>query len=134
MKTIQLFTFVACVLAFVGCNVSNSDEEIERTYPEAFNFETVSIQQLLTEIETPDSVNIESYIFAINQCPEDAICVAPDGIWTSESLPPTDTLFIETVDPKQFQKNKQYKISLSVDKRETKDNPDLHILGYSNSK
>jgi len=131
MKIIQLSILAAFVLAIVGCDVSNSDEEVERTYPEAFNFETVSIQQLLAEIETPDSVNIENYVFAINQCPKDAICVAPDGIFTSESLPPIDTLFIKTVKPKQFQKNEQYKISLSVDKRETKDYPDLRILGYS---
>lgn len=134
MKIIQLSILAASVLAFVGCDVSNSDEEIDRTYPEAFNFETVGIQQLLNEVETPDSVNVENYVFDITQCPEEAICVAPDGIWTSESLPPTDTLFITTVEPKQFQKNKQYKISLSVDKRETKDYPDLRILGYSHIK
>lgn len=134
MKTIQLSILAACAFAFVGCDISSSGEEIERTYPEAFNFETVSIQQVLNEVETPDSVNIENYVFAINQCPEDAMCVAPDGIRTSEILPPADTLFIETVEPKQFQKNKQYKISLSVDKRETKDYPDLRILGYSKIK
>ena len=133
MKTIQLFTLAAFLLAVVGCNINNSsNEEIESTYPEAFNFETVGIQQLLNELVTPDSVNIETYVFAINQCPEDAICVAPDGIWTSTSLPPADTLFIQTIEPKQFQKNKRYKISLSVDKRATKDYPDLRILGYSN--
>jgi hypothetical protein len=131
MKTIQLSILAACVLAFVGCDVSNADEETERTYPEAYNFETVGIQQLLNEVQTPDSVNIETYVFGINQCPEEAICVAPDGIWLSESLPPADTLFIETVEPKQFKKNNQYKISLSVDKRETKEYPDLGILGYS---
>lgn len=130
MKLTQLSILTACVLAFVGCDVSNSDE-IERTYPEAFNFERVGIQQLLNEVETPDSVNTESYVFNISQCPEEAICVAPDGIWTSDSLPPTDTLFIETVEPKQFKKNKQYTISLSVDKRKTKELPDLRILGYS---
>lgn len=123
----------ACVIAFVGCNISNSDE-IKRTYPEAFNFETVRIQQLLNEIETPDSVNVETFVFGISYCPEEAICIAPDGIWTSESLPPSDTLFIQTAEPRQFQEDEQYTISLSVDKRETKDYPDLRILGYSKIK
>ncbi|MDZ7660679.1 hypothetical protein [Fodinibius sp.] len=134
MNINQLSLIVACLLIFVGCGVSNSDEKIERTYPEAFNFETVGIQQVLNKVETPDSVNIESFVFNTFQCPEDATCVAPDGIWVSDRLPPTDTLFIETVKPKQFQENKQYKISLSVDRRETRDYPDLCILGYSNIK
>lgn len=134
MNIKQLFIFVVCFLTLVGCGVSNSDEKIERTYPEAFNFETVGIEQVLNEVETPDSVNIESFVFNIFQCPEDAICVAPDGIWTSDTLPPNDTLFIETVKPKQFQENKQYKISLSVDRRETKEHPDIRLLGYSQIK
>ncbi len=129
----HLSIFVACLM-FVGCGVSDSDEKIERTYPEAFNFETVGIQQVLNEIQTPDSVNIESFVFNSFQCPEDATCILPDGIWVSDRLPPSDTLFIETVEPKQFKENKQYKISLSVDRRETKEHPDVRILGYSKLK
>lgn len=133
MKIKQLSILAACVLTLVGCGVSNSDE-VERTYPEALNFETVGIQQLLNEVETPNSVNIETFVIAMFQCPEDASCILPDRIFVSGSLPPVDTLFIETIEPKQFQKNERYTISLSVDKRETKDYPDLRILGYSKIK
>lgn len=134
MTTKHLSICVICLLILAGCDVSNSDEKIERTYPEAFNFETVSVPQVLNEVKTPDSVNIESFVFNIFQCPEEAICVAPDGIFTSDTLPPNDTLFIETVKPKQFQENKQYKISISVERRETKDHPDVRILGYNQIK
>jgi len=133
MTTKQLFICVASLI-LVGCGVSDSGDKIERTYPEAFNFETVGIQQVLNEIQTPDSVNIESFVFNIFQCPEEATCILPDGIWTSDTLPPNDTLFIETAKPNQFQENKQYKISLSVDRRETKEHPDVRILGYSKLK
>lgn len=129
----QLLILVTCISTLAGCGVSDSSE-IERTYPEAFNYETVSIQQLLNEVETPDSLNIETFIFNIIECPEEAICVYPDGIMTSENLPPSDTLFIQTMEPRQFKIDNQYKISLSVDKRETREYPDLRILGYSEIK
>ena len=133
MRITQLSILAVWVLTFVGCDVSDSDE-IKRTYPEAFDFETVGIEQLLNEVKTPDSVNIETFVFGISYCPGKAACFLPDGIWASDSLPPNDTLFIATAKPRQFQENKQYTISLSVDKKETKDYPDLYILGYTGMK
>ena len=130
MRITQLSILAVCVSTLAGCGVSDSDE-IKRTYPEAFDFETVGIQQLLNEVETPDSVNIEPFIFGISYCPENATCFLPDGIWISDSLPPNDTLFIATAEPRQFQENRQYTVSLYVDKKKTTDYPDLHILGYT---
>lgn len=126
----QLTILLFCLSVFLGCGVSASDDT-ERTYPEAFNFETVSTQELLNNIEYPDSVNVDVFVFDTFHCPPDAICIAPDGIYASESFPPSDTLFIPASETKQFKLTKKYKISLSVTKRETLERPDLRLLGYS---
>ena len=111
---------------------SSSDGGVERTYPEAFSFETVTIQQILYEVEPPDSLNINAYVINIRECPEGATCFIPDGIDVSESLPPADTLiFIPAAEPSQFQIEKQYQISLEVSEKESVERNILRLLGYS---
>lgn len=131
MEIKKLILITAFIFGFLGCGISSSDE-VERTYPEASNFETVTIQQLLYEVETPDSLNINAYVIDIHECPEGAACFRPDGIDVSESLPPADTLFFITArEPRQFQKQKQYQISLKVSEKESLERNSIRLLGYS---
>lgn len=130
MKVLKPFLLSVCVLCLLSCGTNDSGE-IERTYPEAFNFETVTIPQLLSNDVTPDSVNIKAFVFEIYQCPEGASCFLADRVAVSEKLPPADTLYIVAKEPKQFQEQKQYTISLSVNKRESQEMPHTRLLGYS---
>lgn len=116
-----------------GCGIlGSSDDEVERTYPEAFSFETVTVQQILYEVKPPDSLNINAYVINIRECPEGATCFSPDGIDVSESLSPADTLiFIPAAEPGQFQIEKQYQISLEVSEKESVERNILRLLGYS---
>lgn len=132
MQVAKPFVITAFIFGLLGCGViSSSDDEVERTYPEAFSFETVTIQQLLYEVETPDSLNINAYVIVISECPESANCFLPDRIGASENLPPADTLYIQAIKPGQFQKQKRYTISLEVTESEGRERHDIRLLGYS---
>jgi len=129
-RTITSAFLVTCI-TMLGCGINSSDEP-ERIYPEAFNFETVSIQELFYEAQTPDSLNINAYVVDIHECPEGAVCVLPDRIVVSESLPPEETFNIIAIEPgRQFEKQRRYLISLRVTKRETIERNDVRILGFS---
>lgn len=130
MKTLKLLLlFLLTAGTFFSC-ITNSSEEEERTYGEALDFEPASIPQL-QEVPTPDSVNISVYITGIRECPKDVICVAPDRIIVSESIPAQDSIEINMVNPSQMNLHQQYDISLEVTQRENHDFRDLHLLGYS---
>lgn len=131
MEKTKLIIFIACILIITGCDIFSSSDEVERTYPEAFDFGAVLISDLFNEVEPPDSVNINAFVFDIHECPENAACILPDRIAVSENLPPADTLYITAVKPSQFQIQKQYQISLLITKRETKERPDIRLLGYN---
>jgi len=132
MEIIRIITLTAFISGLLGCGILGSSDEPERIYPEAFNFETVSIQELLYEVEAPDSLNINAYVVDIHECPEEAVCVLPDRIIVSECLPPEETFNIIAIEPtRQFEKQRRYKISLKVTKRENIERNDVRILGFS---
>jgi len=82
----------------------------------------------MTLSETPDSLNINACIVDNHECPEDAVCVLPDRIIVSESLPPEETFNIIAIEPtRQFKKQRRYEISLRVTKRETIKRNDARI-------
>lgn len=130
MLRILIIALIFALVGISGCTLRSSDK-VERTYPEAFDFELVTITQLRNEIPTPDSVNIEVYITRIYECPKNASCIVPDHIIVSETLPAEDSLYIAAVKPSQFQKEELYRISVRVSKRESKEHRDVRILGYS---
>lgn len=130
MEIKTLIVLTACVFGLSGCDISNSDE-VKRTYPEAFNVENAAIQQLLYEVDTPDSLNINAYVIDIHECPKGFVCFLPDRISVSETWPAADTLYITAIEPSQFQIRKRYKISLEVSKRVTRKLHDIRLLGYS---
>lgn len=130
MDAWRLFSVLTAVVSLVSCSSTDSDDT-ERTFPEAFNFEVVTIQQLLNEVQPPDSVNIEVYVVAIHECPKNSACFLPDRIEVSESVPPSDKLTISVKNPSQFKVNTQYKISVQVTNRNADEHKELHILGYT---
>jgi len=125
-------TFLVTCITILGCGIIGSSDEPERIYPEAFNFETVSIHQLFYEAEAPDSLNIKAYVIDIHECPEGAVCVLPDRIIVSECLPPDETFNIIVIEPtRQFEKQRRYEISLRVTKRDSMERNDVRIPGFS---
>jgi hypothetical protein len=129
MGVIKIFTITICAFCLLSCDVSSLDQN-KRLYPEAFDFEIVTIQQMLNKKE-PGSVNINVYVSVIIECPEKSNCILPDMIGVSENQPPVDTLYIEPVKPSQFEQQKRYAISLDVSGIEERKGHDIRILGYS---
>lgn len=135
MNMFKEFKFIILVLIVLsGCS-TNSTDEFERTYPQAFNFETATIQQLIDdEITPPDSLNFEIFVVGINKCPKDNLCFAPDGIFVSES-PIFDTseeeAYIYVREPRQFTEGEQYTISLGVTLNPSGTRRRVELIGYS---
>lgn len=130
MKCWKSDLLIITMLSFVGCSIFRSGDT-ERTYPEALDLEILTIRQLLNEVQTPDSVNIDPYVIDVHECPEGATCIIPDQLDVSERLPPSNTLQIPTENPDQFEIMQQYIISLEVTNPDSNEQKDLRILGYT---
>jgi len=130
MDAWKIILLIPAVVTLLSCSLIDS-EDTERTYPEALSFEVVTIQQLLNEVQPPDSVNINAYVIAVHECPENSACILPDRIEVSENLPASDTLTITASNPSQFEINHRYKISLQVTNRNADEFKELQILGYT---
>jgi hypothetical protein len=124
----MLITFLTS--SAMGCGLINSDEKAERTYPEAFSLERVSIEEVVDETAIPDSVNIDVFVTDISKCPKSHKCFLPDGIFVSESLTSDESILIPLEKPRQFRKQKRYLISV-LSHFEGKKLRMVILLGYS---
>jgi len=131
MHNKRLLIVLILLFSLISCDINSSAEKVKRTYPEAFSLETVTIQEILYEVEVPDSLNIKAHVIDIFECSICAPGILPERIGVWENLPPADTLYINVLEPRQFQKQKYYLISLRVTEREVSERNEIQLLGYS---
>jgi hypothetical protein len=125
----------AVLIAMMSCNTSNNNPtKIQRTYPQAFNYRTVSFRSFKNDITPPDSINIKAYVLAISECPPNASCFSLDGVIISDSLHPTleKSKYRLTVNkPDQFKENAFYELSLKIGTYPGNGERDVELAGYN---
>lgn len=124
-------------LMMVSCSLlenDNGNDETKRTYPEAFNFDVSTIEQMQNEVVPPDSQNAHAYVTAVFKCPDNAACFVPDGIMISDSL---DTesfksqVHLAVEKPLQFTEGRRYRMSLEITTWPGSGERRFRMLGYS---
>lgn len=130
------FIYQLLLPIIIGCDVNDS-VQVERTYPEAFNFETVTLQELL-ETSPTDSLNIEVFVDGVSlesECPNDPLAVCfGDGIFVSDMPDPSpdDQRYAFHVnEPLQFQKGKKYTMSFKIESVGSEGSTRITLVGYS---
>ncbi len=140
MKKMKFLSFAVLALVFglFGCSTQADDEPdpTARTYPQAYNFEVVTIEHLKTQVSGPDSLNVEAYVVERFYCPPDHYCFVGDNIVISEKLnPDSDSfeqkLFLTVTNPLQFEVEHLYVLSIEVRKGNDEGEKYLRLLGYS---
>ncbi|HKK47097.1 MAG TPA: hypothetical protein VJ964_16335 [Balneolaceae bacterium] len=131
---LTLFVLAGCELFNPGKSYYKPSKETLRTYPEALDLETTTVQQAKVEVLPPDSINVDAYAVSISACPPNTYCILPDGIIISDSLhsqSPGPQLFLQVRNPKQFEKDQLYRFSLQIGTYPGNGEKRFELLGYS---
>lgn len=149
----------ACLLAFVlslsACDLFGGEERVERTYPDAFDFELVNVEEVLENVQeigtknlpAPGRYNLDVYVHYVTICPADARCYIPDNIGVSSRPPLPFQRRIEGIyylsanyandDFRQFRAGRRYLLSVEVSVEDGHINPltgelirYIRLLGY----
>ncbi len=135
MKKMKFLSLAVLVLVFglFGCStqIEDEDDPTERTYPQAFNFDAVTIEHLKTQVSGPDSLNIEAYLVERFYCPPDVYCFIGNSILISEKANPDPDdlkrgLSLNVTNPLQFKEGQLYVFSIGISEYDN-----FHLLGYS---
>lgn len=126
---------IALVSGLTACSLVEPPN-YDRTYPQAFDVERVSLEAASLTVEAPDTVNVVVYVVDINICPPELRCIMPDGILIAEGLNPerpAETLHLSAAEPRQFRKQSRYTMSVAVSDRhiEGMNENAVWLLGYS---
>ncbi|NIR48107.1 hypothetical protein GWO43_06615 [candidate division KSB1 bacterium] len=116
---VRLMHITCLFVSLVGCSACAifEPDKVDKTYPDAFDFELVSLQALLETVPAPASYNIEVYVIERNICPKDALCYLPDGITIAETKDPQlpeEGLHVPADEPRQFEIKGRYLMSVDV--------------------
>lgn len=120
-----------------GCSATSGEqapETIQRTYPEAFDFERSTVHQMVNEVAPSDSLNADAFVIAVIKCPEGLMCFVPDGIIISDSVDAGSSatplhLYVEK--PREFTEDQYYRMSLEITKSPENGEKQFRLLGYS---
>jgi hypothetical protein len=138
-STIANYLLLFALIGMMGCNENNSKpDKVQRTYSQAFDFKLITVKQLKSkDLPVPDSVNIKAFIVGSNTCPPYMDCVATsDHIVISDSLNSSsaDKYMLIVTEPGQFNKGRQYILSLGVYPTDVRSVYHSKLLGYSEIK
>ncbi|MCW9708037.1 hypothetical protein [Fodinibius salsisoli] len=133
----NIIAFIGILTFLTSCSLFNDDDP-ERTYPRAFDFEVTSLQNLV-ETQPTDSLNVEVYVTDImleRDCSNApyALCFG-DGIFVSDTKNPGEENInypIGVDNPRQFQQGQRYRMSFSIEYTGTDDQyTSRRFMGYS---
>ena len=122
--------------AIVGPDGNEGVDELDKTYPDASDFEHVSFPALLEDVPAPADYNVVLYVTGHRICPEGFVCILPDAITVSESPYPRGQkqTTIDIIAPRQFQKGVRYLFSVHASDRELSDGDTfrrIRLIGYN---
>ncbi|MCW9708038.1 hypothetical protein [Fodinibius salsisoli] len=124
-------------MMLISCSLlenNNGNDETRRTYPEAYGFELSTVYKMKTEVEPPDSLDVNAYVTAVFKCPDNAACFVPDGIMISDSLNAQSLesqIHLTVEKPLQFTEDQRYRMSLDLSPWPGNGEKRFRLLGYS---
>lgn len=136
MKTIK-YILIFGMFSWAACSTKvDEPDPTARTYPQAYNYKTVTIPQIKKPVTETDSVNVEAYVVSILYCPPGYACAAivGDHIILSEMLEPDsgkELLSLSVTNPLQFKEDHLYLFSVEVSEGNTDTTNHYRLLGYS---
>ena len=146
MSKTPFVVFLLGLFSLLGaCSLLEGDDDVgERTYPEAFDYEYVSLETVRDSNVAAGVFNTRGFVSHVSYCPpcpDDVYCApcAPTGIFLSTSRDTVDRvlypydgddLFISAENTKQFQVGNQYLASIDITSRDSGHSP-VTLLGYT---
>ena len=132
-----------CLLLLAGglsaCSWLGAGDDVERTYPQAGNYEALPLDALLrlrsdtTDEALPDAgrYNVDAYATKLAVCPENANCYLPDAVYlgASPETPQRESYRLAAQKPEQFEVGARYTFTVKIIDRERSIGAGL--LGYS---
>ena len=132
---------LALILAFTvsACSIVGSDEEadpVDRTLPEALEVREVAFEDIRRTVTAPDTVNIVGFVTNLVICPENVVCILPNGIEVAKESDPdrqSEAEFFAVSNPRQFTQGDRYLLSLRVLSRQGRNTDEnrLNLIGYT---